>query len=67
MSDITVAMLHPIGHELHIPIGELNAPDKMKASTTRRMRSVNVAIMNCFIALEPRSIPSAVSFVDTTK
>ena len=67
MRDIAVAMLHPIGQELHIPIGELKAPDNMKARTTRSIRSVNVAIMNFFIALEPRSIPSAVSLVDTTK
>ena len=37
------------------------------AMDTRRIRSLKVAIINRTISPQPRRIPSATSFIDTTK
>lgn len=65
--DRAVAINHPIGHAHHIPVAPRLVFASKIASTTRRMRSVKVAIMNGFIAPEPRSTPSAANFAATTK
>ena len=41
--------------------------DSATASATRRMRSVNVEIINFPITPPPRRMPSATSFAETTK
>ena len=62
-----VAMLQPIGQEHQMPVAEFVIPDRTKDKTTRRIRSVKVAAINCFIALVPRRMPSATSLAETAK
>lgn len=65
--DKTVAIDQPTGQAHQIPAAEFAQPENRNAKTTRRIRSVNVAAINCFIALMPRRTPSAASFADTIK
>ena len=67
MTESIIAIIHPIGHAHHIPIGDFVKADKTNARQTRSIRSVNVAIINGSIALNPRNMPSATSFVATIK
>ena len=46
---------------------KLSSADSTTASTTRRIRSVNVETMNFPITPAPRRMPSATSFAETTK
>lgn len=66
MTERVVAIDHPIGHAHHIPI-EPNCFERIIARTTLNMRSVNVVIINLLMSPAPLKIPSATSFVDTTK
>ena len=62
-----MATVHPMGHESQIPVLDPSIPDRMNARITRRIRSVNVAIIKGTIAAEPRSTPSATSLMEMTK
>ena len=62
-----MAILQPMGQESQIPVAAFNMSDRTKERITRRIRSVKVAAINCFMALVPRRIPSAVSLAETTK
>ena len=62
----TVAMHQPMGHAHQIPVAPRAVLENTKAITTRRIKSVKVAIMNCFIMPAPRRIPSATNFAETT-
>ena len=62
-----IAMVQPIGHAHQMPVAPRAVPDNTKARTTRKIKSVNVAIINCFIIPAQRRIPSATSFTETTK
>ena len=66
MTDITVAMVQPIGHASQMPV-DANGIDKTLARTTRKARSVKVAVINFVIIPAPRRTPSDTSFSDTTK
>ena len=66
MTEIVVAIDHPIGHAHHIPV-EPNCFERIIAITTLNMRSVNVVIINLLMSPAPLKIPSATSFADTTK
>ena len=66
MTERVVAIDHPIGHAHHIPV-ETNCFERIIARTTLNMRSVNVVIINLLMSPAPLKIPSATSFVDTTK
>ena len=61
-----MAILQPMGQAHQIPV-EPREPERRIASTTRRIRSVNVEIIKYFIMAEPRRIPSVTSLADTTK
>ena len=65
--DSTVAIDQPIGHAAQIPVEEWVILDNIKANITRRIKSVNVAIINWRMAPSPRRTPSATSFAETTK
>lgn len=66
MTERVVDIDHPIGHAHHIPV-EPNCFERIIARTTLNMRSVNVVIINLLMSPAPLKIPSATSFVDTTK
>ena len=59
-------MNQPTGQALHIPIVPIN-PDRITASTTRKIRSVKVDAINSFIRLAPRKTPSVTSYTETTR
>ena len=61
------ATVHPIGHAHHIPIGPKVVLESMTAKPTLKIRSVMVAIINLFIMLDPRKMPSATNFTEITK
>ena len=65
--EMTVATVQPMGHAHQMPVEASAVPDRTKASTTRRIRSVKVAAMNWRIFPVPRRIPSATSLAETTK
>ena len=67
MRDRMVAIVQPIGHAHQIPVATSNVLEKQNANTTRRIRSVKVAIIKYFISPAPLKIPSATSFAETTK
>ena len=62
----TVATVHPMGQAHQIPVAPRAVADRTNARITRRIRSVKVAVMNCFIMPVPRRMPSATSLADTT-
>ena len=62
-----MAMVQPIGQAAHMPRAESVQSERKQASTTRRIRSVKVAVINCLMALMPRKMPSATNLEDTTK
>ena len=62
-----MAIVQLIGHAHHMPIALCVCPERTKAKTTRRTKSVNVAVMNWRMALIPRSMPSATNLADTAK
>ena len=59
--------VHPIGHAHHIPTDPSDVSERKNAIPTRRIKSVKVATINSFISPAPLRIPSATSFVETTK
>ena len=63
----TVAIHHPMDHEHQMPVAEAVRSERTKAKTTRRIRSVKVAVMNWRMALTPRRMPSAINLADTMK
>ena len=65
--DSAAAADHPIGHAHQIPMEPKEVFDRTIARTTRRIRSVKVAIMNSFIIPAPRRMPSAANFAEITK
>lgn len=65
--DKNAAIVQPIGHAHQMPVDCKGVSDNRNANTTRSIKSTKVAIINCFIRLAPRKIPSATSFADTTK
>ena len=65
--DSAAATHHPIGHAHQIPVAPSAVLEKQKASNTRRIKSVKVAIINFFIIPAPLKIPSATNFAETTK
>ena len=62
-----VAIVQAIGQAHQMPTDFRAVAEKPNASTTRRIRSVKVAVINWFILPLPLRIPSATSLVDTTK
>ena len=65
--DSTVATVHPIGHAHQIPVAPRIVLDRTYARTTRKTRSVKVAIIKFFIVPAPLNIPSATNYADITK
>ena len=61
------AMDQPTGHANQMPVAEPVRSEKAKARTTRRIRSVKVAIIKRVMALVPRRTPSATSLAEMTK
>ena len=62
-----VAVIHPTGQAIQMPVVPSAVFDKMTANMTRRIRSVKVVIINFPIIPAPRRIPSATSFAEITK
>ena len=56
-----------MGQAHQIPVAPRAVCEKTYAKVTRKIKSVNVAIMKYFIIPAPLSIPSATSLADTTK
>ena len=67
MIDAIAAIVQPIGHAHHMPVEPSTVFERRKANPTRSIRSVKVAIINCFINPDPLKIPSATSFAEITK
>ena len=60
-------MVQPTGQEHQMPMEEPVHRERAKERTTRRIRSVKVAVINLSMALIPLRMPSATSLADTTK
>ena len=67
MMERIAATVHPIGHADQIPKEPKAVLESMIANPTLKIKSVNVAIINLFIILEPRKMPSATNFAEITK
>lgn len=68
MAEIAADTPQPIGHDHHTPISPIpRVPEKIKARTTLKTRSLKVVIINSVIAPEPLKIASQLSFVVTVK
>lgn len=62
-----MAVVQPMGQAHHIPAADWVSPESKKARSTRSIRSVKVAAINCPIAPAPLRMPSATNFADTAK
>ena len=67
MMERIAATVHPIGHADQIPKDPKTVLESMIANPTLKIKSVNVAIINLFIILEPRKMPSATNFAEIKK
>ena len=65
--EIIVAIPQPMGQEIQMPVAASAVRESTSASTTRSVRSVKVAITNCYISPAPRITPSATTLDATTK
>lgn len=63
----TVAIVQPMGHAHHMPMAEFTRDESTKAKTTRRIRSVKVAVIKERMAPSPRRMPSAINLAEITK
>ena len=63
----TVATDQPMGQAHQIPVAPSTVRESTEASTTRKRRSVKVAIMKRSMEPMPRRMPSATSLAETTK